>query len=189
MSNEKKSALSKSREENGGLWQAIKYVFCTMSAGIIEFALFTILLHVLPIDPHKTINFVQELPLRNFVATIISLCVATLWNFTINRKFTFKSAANIPRAMFLAFLFYVPFFPLKLWLNGFLPLYFAKNAAAQAGMTPLMYVNAHKYIAIIVEVFTLLLNGVCEFCWQKFVIYRNQINTNEDAQKIKEKAE
>lgn len=187
MDNEKKSALKKSREENTGLWQAMKYVVFSLSAGIIEFTLFNIFLYFLPIDPEKTIHFVQQLPLRNFVATIISLCIATLWNFTINRKFTFKSAANVPRAMFLAFLFYVPFFPLKLWLNGFLPLYFARNAAMHAGMTAIAYVNQHKYIAVIVEIMTLILNGVCEFSWQKFVIYRNQINTNENAKKVKEK--
>ena len=93
-----------------------------------------------------------------FVATAIALFLSIVWNFTINRKFTFKSAGNVPRAMTLAFLFYVPFFPFKLWFNSYMP--------------------THLGIpALVVEIITMLLNGVLEFCWQKFVIYRKEQDT------------
>lgn len=138
--------------------QALKYAICTASAGLIEFLTFTLFKETLPIDDSITVNFITQGTLLYFVSTAISLTLSILWNFTINRKFTFKSAGNVPRAMFLAFLFYVPFFPFKLWANSYLPGVIALGAASP----------------YIVEVCTMLLNGVLEFCWQKFFIYRKE---------------
>lgn len=154
--------------------QAVKYALCTASAGAIEFITFTILLNVLPIDPSRHIVFITDVSLLNFVSTCISLALSILWNFTINRKFTFKSAGNVPRAMILAFLFYVPFFPFKLWFNGYMPGYLVAGAAQAAGVTAAVYLASHSIVSLGVEVMTMLLNAVLEFCWQKFVIYRKE---------------
>ncbi len=153
------------------LRQAVKYALCTASAGLIEFVTFTILMAVLPIDHSHQTNFITQVSTLNLVSTCISLALSILWNFTINRKFTFKSAGNVPRAMFLAFLFYVPFFPFKLWFNSFMPGYLVAGAAASAGITVAAYLAEHEIVTLGVEIVTMLLNAVLEFCWQKFVIY------------------
>ncbi len=156
------------------LRQAIKYALCTASAGLIEFVSFTILMAVLPIDHSHQTNFITQVSTLTFVSTCISLALSIVWNFTINRKFTFKSAGNVPRAMFLAFLFYVPFFPFKLWFNGYMPGYLVAGAAASAGVSIAAYLATHEIVTLGVEVITMLLNGVLEFIWQKFVIYRKE---------------
>ncbi len=140
------------------LVQIIKYAVCTASAGLVEFITFTILSEALTMLEGRTVWFITENSLLWFVATAVALFLSIVWNFTINRKFTFKSAGNVPRAMFLAFLFYVPFFPFKLWFNSYMPDYLGIPA-------------------LVVEVITMLINGVLEFCWQKFVIYRKEADT------------
>lgn len=162
------------KQKRKTLVQAIKYALFTASAGLIEFITFTIFINILPINPEIHIKFITDVPLLNFVSTLISLTLSILWNFTVNRKFTFKSAGNVSRAMFLAFLFYVPFFPFKLWFNGYMPGYLAAGAAASAGVSVAAYLAAHQGITLAVEVCSMLLNGVLEFCWQKFVIYRKE---------------
>lgn len=144
--------------------QALKYLLCTASAGLIELITFSILNNALP-DMGK-MTFITLMPISNFIATFVALTLSILWNFTINRKFTFKSAGNVPRAMFLAFLFYVPFFPFKLWFNGVVP-----------GMIVVAGTAMFAGVQTAIEICTMLLNGVLEFCWQKFFIYRNEANT------------
>ena len=171
---EAEQARDEKNKKRKTLVQAIKYACFTACAGLIEFLSFTLLINVLPIDHSVMINFITEVPLYNFVSTLIALTLSILWNFTVNRKFTFKSAGNVGRAMFLAFLFYVPFFPFKLWFNGYIPTYLVAGAAASAGVTAAAYLAEHQIITLAVEVCSMLLNGVLEFCWQKFVIYRNE---------------
>ena len=144
--------------------QPIKYAICTASAGLIEFITFTILTFAMK-NVEGDVNFIEVIPLNSFVPTIIALALSVLWNFTINRKFTFKSAGNVPRAMFLAFLFYVPFFPFKVWFNGTVPMQLVASGWDLEGA---------KFF---IEVCSMLINGVLEFCWQKFVIYRKEENT------------
>ncbi|MEG1791902.1 MAG: hypothetical protein RR033_06770 [Clostridia bacterium] len=137
--------------------QAFKYFCCMCSAGVIEFITYLIFVAVLPIDPNKMIHFLDPKPLSLliFVSEIISLALSIVWNFTFNRKFTFKSAKSVPKAMAMAFLFYVPFFPFAAW-------YVPRLAV---------------YIGIFAKLSKMILNGVLEFLWQKFVIYRHDTNT------------
>ena len=72
--------------------QIVKFALFSASAGIIQIVSFTLLFEIAG--------------LNNTVSYIISLCLSVLWNFTFNRKFTFKSAANIPVAMLKVALFY-----------------------------------------------------------------------------------
>lgn len=157
--------------------QALKYAVCTASAGLIEFVTFTIFMAVLPISAERHIFFITDVSLLTFVSTLISLTLSILWNFTINRKFTFKSAGNVPRAMLLAFLFYVPFYPFKLWFNGYMPAYFVAEAAAGMGITAAAYLAIYPLATYGAEVISMLTNGVLEFCWQKFVIYRKEADS------------
>lgn len=146
------------KEKRQGVMQFIKYALCAASAGIIQLVVFTILHNVIP-DDGKTINFIQPTAINTFVATTVALCASILWNFTLNRKFTFKDASNVPKAMILAFLFYVPFYPFQTWYVCTIePLLSAKINATLAG--------------IIAEGSVMVINFVLEFMWQKFVVFR-----------------
>ncbi len=158
------------KEKRQGVMQFIKYALCAASAGIIQLVVFTILHNVIP-DDGKYINFFKETEVNVFVATTVALCASILWNFTLNRKFTFKDASNVPKAMALAFLFYVPFYPFQTWYVCTIePLLSAKINASLAG--------------IIAEGSVMVINFALEFLWQKFVVFRKP-----KAKKAEEKVE
>ncbi len=147
------------KEKRKTAYQALKYFLCATSAGIIQMTLFAILQAAIP-ESSKTIDFIVEMPLTTFIATTVALCASILWNFTLNRKFTFKDAGNVPLAMFLAFLFYVPFYPFQTY---------CMNAVKEA----LIDVGANAELAGIVgEATAMVCNFVLEFLWQKFVVFR-----------------
>ncbi len=129
--------------------QAVKFALFSASAGIIEVVAFTLL------------NEVVELPY--WPAYLIALVLSVLWNFTFNRRFTFKSAANIPIAMAKVAGFYLVFTPLSTWLG---------NMAESKGI--------NEYIVLAV---TMLANFVLEYLFCKFVVYRGQENTREEKPK------
>lgn len=141
--------------------QAFKYLLCTASAGVIQFVSFTIMVFAFKGLNWGKINFITEMDMTLFVATTVALALSVIWNFTLNRKFTFKSAKNVPVAMALAFLFYVPFYPFQTW--------YVHSVAVSMGNG-----EGAKLLA---EATVMLINGVLEFCWQKFFIYRNDTNT------------
>ncbi len=104
-----KEKIKETDQKNSSVWQAVKYFLCAASAGLIQFVTFTILSTVFD----KTgvtasmgkMWFFGEMDKSLFMATTIALGLSVLWNFTLNRKFTFKAANNVPLAMGLAFLF------------------------------------------------------------------------------------
>jgi len=160
---ERKAKFKAMNEKNSTRWQAVKYILCTASAGIIQFVSFTIMTYAFAKLDWGTMNFITVMPKTTFVATTVALALSILWNFTLNRKFTFKSAKNVPVAMALAFLFYVPFYPFQTW-------YVHTVSTAIGGQ---------EWASLIAEATVMLINGVLEFCWQKFVIYRKSANTAE----------
>jgi putative flippase GtrA len=131
-----------SREEN--IKQVVKFVLFSCSAGIIETITFTVLN-----------EFVK---LSYWPAYLPALVLSVLWNFTLNRNYTFKSAANIPVAMFKVFLYYCVFTPVSTVLGD----YFADT------------VGVNEYIVLFV---TMVLNLATEFLFCRFVVYRNSIGT------------
>ena len=86
--------------------RGIKFVLFSVSAGIIEFAAFALL------D-----GFTSWLYWPKY---LIALVLSVLWNFTLNRRFTFRSAGNVPIAMLKVALFYVVFTPLSTIFGNFL---------------------------------------------------------------------
>ena len=124
-------------------FRALKFGLISVSAGIIQIGLFTLL---------------NELLLWNYwVAYLLSLLASIIWNFTINRKYTFKSANNIKIAMLLVLAFYVVFTPVSTVLG---------NLAETNG--------ANEYLVLGV---TMLSNLVLEFLYTRFVVYRNSCDT------------
>ena len=86
-------------------WQAVKFTLFSVSAGIIQIGSFAVL----------------EIFIKDYwIAYLVSLVLSILWNFTLNRRYTFKSAANVPVAMAKVFGFYLVFTPLSTWW-GHLP--------------------------------------------------------------------
>ena len=124
-------------------WRFFKFTLFSASAGIIEMGSFALL------------NELLDWPY--WPSYLIALTLSVLWNFTLNRKFTFKSAANVPKAMFLVFLYYLVFTPLTTVGGNYL----AEN----------LHWNEYLVTAI-----NMILNLVTEFLYQKHVVYRNQID-------------
>ena len=85
--------------------QFIKFTLFSASAGIIQVLSFTLINELLEVD--------------YWPAYLSSLALSILWNFTLNRKFTFKSANNIPIAMAKVFGFYLVFTPVSTYLGQF----------------------------------------------------------------------
>ena len=130
---------------NKNVWQGIKFTLFSVSAGIIQVGSFAL--------------FHDAAKLPYWPSYLISLILSIVWNFTLNRRYTFKSAVNVPLAMSKVFGFYLVFTPLSTWLG---------HIAETAGVP--------DYLVLAV---TMLLNFVLEFLFCKFVVYRNQENTLE----------
>ena len=123
--------------------RVLKFVLFSASAGVIQFGSFTLL---------------NELTSwRYWPCYLISLILSILWNFTFNRRFTFKSNANITRAMLLVLAFYVVFTPVTTLLGDWLAEDMLWN----------------EYLVTIIN---MLLNLSLEYLYQRFVVYRNRID-------------
>ena len=121
-----------------------KFLGFSLSAGIIQIGTFTLLNEVF----HWSYWFCY----------LIALVLSVLWNFTLNRKFTFRSAANVARAMTLVFLYYLVFTPLSTWIEHLL--------------TGTLWWN--EYIATILN---MVCNLVTEFLFQRYVVYGRSVDT------------
>lgn len=128
------------------LMRTIKFTLFSLSAGMIQIALFELL------------DKVFHLPWG--VSYTSSLVASVVWNFTFNRKFTFKSAANVPTAMLKALLFYVWFTPLTLLGGDYL-------------------VEEMGWNNDLMTFICMCLNFVLEFLWQRFYVFKNSIDTSE----------
>lgn len=147
--------------KNSNAIQAVKFALFSASAGIIQVASFTLLNElVLPNINIQNEKLMEILSAEYGVCYLIALILSVLWNFTFNRRFTFKSAANIPIAMAKVFGFYLIFTPVSTWLG---------NMATDKGI--------NEYIVLGV---TMLSNMVLEYLFCKFVVYKNQENTMEE---------
>lgn len=129
-------------------FQLLKFTLFSASAGIIQVGTFTL--------------FNELFKWMYWPAYLTSLVLSIIWNFTFNRRYTFKSDANVPIAMIKLFGFYLVFTPLSTWLG---------HLAEGAG------INDYVILAV-----TMLSNFLLEFLFSKFVIYRNQENTRKEKQ-------
>lgn len=100
---------------NKNVIQAIKFTLFSMSAGLIQAGSF-FLLH----DVFGWENY--------WMSHVPSLVLSVIWNFTFNRRFTFHSTSNLPRAMSLVALYYLVFTPASAWWGTML-----ENLAGMTG--------------------------------------------------------
>lgn len=141
--------LNKKKE----MLRALKFTLISISAGIIQLVS-TALLEIIPNMP-------------GWASYLIGLVLSVLWNFTINRRYTFKSASNVPIAMLKVGLFYLVFAPLST---------FVESVFEQNG-----------WEVMIATVVLMLINFVLEFLYCRFFVFRKSIDTNDIAKREEEK--
>lgn len=124
--------------------RAVKFTLFSVSAGVIQIVSFTLL---------------NELTgLEYWLSYLIALVLSVLWNFTFNRRYTFQSAGNVPKAMLLVAAFYCVFTPVSTWV--------------ESALTTLGW---NEYL---VTALNMVVNFVTEFLYDKFVVFRDSIDTN-----------
>ena len=147
--------MSQEHKDVTSVWQVVKFTLFSISAGLIQVAAFTLM---------ETVFHLPYWP-----SYLTALVLSVLWNFTFNRRYTFRSDASVGRSMLLVALFYAVFTPVSTWWG---------HALTTAGW------NDFLVLAI-----TMAVNFVTEFLYQRFVVYRNRIDTNDVARSANEKAE
>ncbi len=141
----KKNMQANKQRRRQDILQFIKFTLFSASAGIIQALSFTLL------------NELTKFPY--WPSYLIALTLSVLYNFTLNRKFTFKSANNIPVAMLKVLGYYAVFTPLSTWWGD--------------ALTDAM---VNEYVVLIG---TMLVNFITEYLFQRFVVFRGSINTND----------
>jgi putative flippase GtrA len=135
--------IKEKQDQHESMIQAVKFFFFSVSAGVIQALSFTLLFEVF--------NLIY------WPAYLVALTLSVLWNYTLNRKFTFKSANNIPIAMLKVALFYAVFTPLSTWWGDAL--------------------TKHAWNEYLVLFLTMVTNLILEFIYTKYYVYKNSINT------------
>ena len=134
--------------------RAVKFVLISVSAGIVEIAVFALL------------N--EFTGLKYWPCYLTALIASVLWNFTINRRYTFKSAKNVPRAMAMVFAFYLVFTPATTILGNYL--------------AETLHWNEYLVTGI-----NMALNLTLEYLYDTFIVYRGDMDNNDVAKKDAEK--
>ncbi len=146
--------------------RTVKYALVAASAGIIQIGAFTLLNEVVFRQKYYWVSF--------FIALLLSV----LWNFTINRRYTFKSASNVPKAMLLVLAYYAVYTPLSLLFEDYLTDQHLLSEIFH--LTPAHRPNWNEYL---VTAINMIINFVTEFLFQRFVVFRDSIDTNDLARK------
>jgi len=133
------------------LIRTIKFTLFSISAGVIELVSFALL------NEFTSFGY--------WICYLTALILSVVWNFTLNREFTFKSTANVPVAMFKVFIFYLIFTPTSTILGDYL-------------------VNKLNFNEYIVTILNMLCNFVLEYLYDKYIVFRGKIDT-----KVKNKEE
>jgi len=146
--------MAADKEKRKEYLRMMKFFFFSVSAGVIEIVAFTLL------------NELVKWPY--WPCYLIALVLSVLWNFTLNRTYTFKSANNVPIAMLKVAAFYAVFTPASTMLGNYLA-------------ETLMW---NEYL---VTILNMVCNFVLEYIYDRFVVFGKTIDTNEKALKENEK--
>ena len=125
------------------LIRSIKFTLFSISAGVIEILLFALL------DHFTAWSY--------WPCYLIALIASVIWNFTLNREYTFKSANNIPIAMFKVFIYYLIFTPASTIFGNYLA-------------------EVLMWNGIIVTLINMVLNFITEYLYDMFVVFRGSID-------------
>ena len=130
--------------------RAVKFGLFSVSAGIIEIIVFT-LMEVLTDFPY-------------WPCYLTALICSVIWNFTMNRHFTFQSANNVPIAMMKVAAFYCVFTPVTTIGGNYLAENLGWNDFLVTGMN-------------------MACNIVTEYLYDRFFVFGKSIDTNKRAQR------
>ena len=126
------------------LIRKVKFTLFSLSAGLIEIGVFTILEHFT--------NW-------NYWACYLSaLVLSVIWNFTLNREYTFNSTANVPTAMFKVFLFYLVFTPISTIIGNYLA-------------------ETLHWNDFLVTALNMLANFILEYLYDQYIVFKGTIDT------------
>ena len=132
-------------KKNSEIWRMTKFILFSASTGIIQMGSFALL---------------NELTRWSYWPSyLIALILSVVWNFTLNRKFTFKSAANVPAAMAKVLAYYAVFTPLSTLLGNYLAETLLWN----------------EYLVTLIN---MLLNMITEYLFQRYVVYGSNVDSN-----------
>ncbi|MDD3920003.1 MAG: GtrA family protein [Eubacteriales bacterium] len=144
---EQQPELKLTKKQN--IAQVVKFALFSVSAGVIQLITFTLL------------NELAHFPY--WPAYLIALVLSVVYNFTVNRRFTFKSAKNVPLAMLQVACYYLVFTPLSTWWG---------DALTRIGW--------NEYVVLLG---TMVINLATEYLFCRFVVYKNAMYTNEAGKK------
>lgn len=125
--------------------RTVKFFLFSTSAGVIQVLSFTV--------------FEEALHFAHWLSYLISLVLSVVWNFTLNRQYTFNSAGNIPVAMTKVALFYLVFTPLSTW------------------WTAVLTGDGFMWNEYLVLILTMLVNFVSEYLYDRFIVFGKSIDT------------
>lgn len=137
----------KNQNTKAELVRSIKFLFFSVSAGAIQIASFALL--------YELLHWAE------WLSHLIALILSVIWNFTLNRKFTFKSAANVPIAMLKVALFYAVFAPASSLLTAFL---------TEEGYNIM-------WNGYLVEFLMMVINFVTEYIYDRFFVFGKSLDT------------
>ena len=129
--------------------RVVKFVLFSISAGLIEIGSFTL--------------FNELLHWPYWLSYLIALVLSVIWNFTLNRRFTFQSVANVTTAMLKVAAYYAVFTPLTTWLEHVYTMQWGWNEYLATGVNMAM-------------------NLVTEFLYQRFFVFGNSLDTRPEKQ-------
>ncbi|HCE34250.1 MAG TPA: GtrA family protein [Clostridiales bacterium] len=138
------------KEKKQELIRTLKFALFSVSAGVIQILSYTLMVEVFHWDNDHKLTWLSNL---------ISLILSVIWNFTFNRKFTFKSAANVPIAMLKVAAFYAVFSPVSALCTKFL--------------------SGKGWNEYLIEAIFMVLNLVLEYFYQRFFVFKGSIDTAE----------
>lgn len=147
-------------EKKTELRRMIKYILIAASAGIIQFVSTLVLTLIWP---------KEKFSMGPALFYLIGLILSVIWNLTINRKYTFKSAANISKAVWLTIGFYVIFAPASTLLQAWLVNGDVLN------LFTIAHLGWHELIGVVI---CMLLNLGLEYPFQRYIVFRDSIDTS-----------
>ena len=128
--------------------RAVKFTLFSVSAGAIELIVFTLL------------EKVTDWPY--WPCYLIALICSVVWNFTLNRQFTFQSANNVPIAMMKVLLFYAVFTPVSTIVGNYLA-------------------EGLGWPGLLVTILNMACNFILEFLYDRFFVFGKSLDTNKRA--------
>ena len=132
------------------LIRSLKFLCFSLSAGVIQIVTFTLL------------NELVRWPY--WPCYLIALVLSVVWNFTLNRRYTFQSANNVPKAMAQVFGFYCVFTPASTVLGSYLA-------------------DTLLWNEYLVTILNMVSNFVLEYLFDRLVVFRKSIDTHDRAGK------